>query len=135
MKSAKFLIYKFSIVMQQQTQGVVGKQIWVLLYLHPHGVVARGILFFNRSFFLFFLSPKDLWDGSTDRGTFVAQKVGYGQNLDQKHLVTLISCFNFLFLLTKVGHFLINPQLTSLYCNFSYGSKNGPVKYFGTKKW
>jgi len=38
-----------------------------LLYLCPHGVVAIGILFFNRSFFLSFLSPKDLRDGSTDR--------------------------------------------------------------------
>ena len=29
---------------------------------------------------------------------------------------------------------LINPQLTSLYFNFSYGSKKSPAKYFGTQK-
>ena len=44
---------------------------WVcLVILCPHTVVARGILFFIRvSFFLFlfFLSPTDLRDGSTDR--------------------------------------------------------------------
>jgi len=34
-------------------------------------------------------------------------------------------------------HFLspsFNSQLTSLYCNFSYGSKNGPAKYFWDTK-
>jgi len=35
------------------------------LYLRPHGVVAGGILFLNRSFF-FFLLPADLRDVSTD---------------------------------------------------------------------
>jgi len=30
--------------------------------------------------------------------------------------------------------FLINPQLTSLYCNFSFGSKKGPAKYFCNTK-
>ena len=29
---------------------------------------------------------------------------------------------------------LINPQLTSLYCNFSCGSKKGPEKYFWDTK-
>jgi len=29
---------------------------------------------------------------------------------------------------------LINPQLTSLYCNFSYGFKKGPTKYFWDTK-
>ena len=44
----------------------------------------------------------------------------------------MISCCNVLFLL---GHFfLINPQLTSLYSNFSYGSKKGPAKYFWDTK-
>ena len=45
-----------------------------LLYLRPHGVVAGGIMFYSRSFFLsfflFFLSPEDLRDGSTDREPF-----------------------------------------------------------------
>jgi len=30
---------------------------------------------------------------------------------------------------------LINPRLTCLYCNLSYGSKKGPAEYFGTQKW
>jgi len=31
---------------------------------------------------------------------------------------------------------LINPQLTALYCNFSYGSEKWPCKIFlGHKKW
>ena len=48
------------------------------LYLRPHAVVAAGILFFNRSFFLSFFS---FANGSLRwlyrQGTFIAQKVGY----------------------------------------------------------
>ena len=53
-----------------------------LLYLRPHGVVAGGILFFKRSFFLSFFS---FANGSSRwlyrQGTFIAQKVGYRCNL------------------------------------------------------
>jgi len=41
----------------------------------------------------------------------------------------LICSGTFLFFIS-----LINPQLTSLYCNFSYGSKKGPAKYFSERE-
>ena len=48
------------------------------LYLRPHGVVAGGILFYSRSFFLSFFSfAKGSSRWLYRQGTFIAQKVGY----------------------------------------------------------
>jgi len=41
--------------------------LYIRLYYTSAHVVAGGILSYCRSFFLFFLSPQDLRDGSTDR--------------------------------------------------------------------
>ena len=50
-----------------------------LLYLRPHAVVAGSIMFNSRSFFLsFFLSPKDLRDGATDREPFQLRRSDIG---------------------------------------------------------
>jgi len=40
-----------------------------IFIIPPPTVVAEGIIFYCWSFFLF-LSPKDLWDGTTDREPF-----------------------------------------------------------------
>ena len=62
--------------------------IFSFLYLRPHGVVAGGILFYCRGFFLF-LSFFSFGKGSPrwlyQQGTFIAQMVGYRCNF--KNLV------------------------------------------------
>jgi len=47
------------------------------LYLRPHGVVAGGILFFIRSFFLFFSFANGSSRWLYRQVTCIAQKVGY----------------------------------------------------------
>ena len=39
-----------------------------LLYLRPHGVVARGILFFNISFFFFFFFRQQIFEMAVPTG-------------------------------------------------------------------
>jgi len=56
------------------TQGSpcwAAKSRWVhSIFIPPPTVVAGGIIFYCWSLFLFFLSPQDLRDGSTDREPF-----------------------------------------------------------------